>query len=250
VYIDIPGFEKRSVREITEKVGNLSGAVAIHSIAYDSATENPLWLGQEVIGERLVRHTLHFALFQTMCEDDVNFRVNFTQLEDIFAIEAVFAEMTRLIPLIESGAVTSESGYVEIHKPGAVFSFTMDLWTDWALGYVPDAEAEFKSAGCGGYPNTCSFRVNVITPNGDVEVGCYELNDEISTAIRIAHDFEVMRALIDGKPEAEILALKPIRIPLPKGSNPVADMLIAQLEGVVDNHTDSEVPTAEKPVLH
>jgi hypothetical protein len=59
-----------------------------------------------------------------------------------------------------------------------------------------------------------------------------------------------MRALIDGKPEAEILALKPIRIPLPKGSNPVADMLIAQLEGVVDNHTDSEVPTAEKPVLH
>jgi hypothetical protein len=40
MYIEIPGFETRGVLEITQKVGNLSGAVNIHSTAYDSATGN------------------------------------------------------------------------------------------------------------------------------------------------------------------------------------------------------------------
>jgi hypothetical protein len=158
--------------------------------------------------------------------------------------------MTRLIPLIESGQVVSESGFVEIHRSGVVFSFTMDLWTDWILSYVPDPQVEFNADGRGGHPNACSLRVKLITPNGDIEVGHYSFQQEISSALRIAHDFAVMRALIDGKPESEILAMKPFRQPLARGLCPAADIIIAKLEANASGQVIPEAPKVEKSVLH
>lgn len=211
MYIEIPGFETRGVLEITQKVGNLSGAVNIHSTAYDSATGNSLWHGQEVIGKKLMRHSLGFGFSQHMSPDEVNCRIRYTHLEDIFAIEAVFSEMTRLIPLIESGEVAPESGYVEIYRKGAVFAFKMHLSTNTVLAYTRGEGDELEPVGLKeGAPSTNYLTILVSTPNGEINVGGYDLYSGMDSALRVAHDFEVMRALLDGKPEAEILAIKPL----------------------------------------
>jgi hypothetical protein len=251
MYIEIPGFEARGVWEITQKVGNLSGAVNIHSMAYDSATGKALWLGQEVVGKKLMRHSLGFGLSQKMSEDDVLCRIRYTNLEDIFAIEAVFAEMTRLIPLIESGEVAPESGYVEIHRQGAVFAFKMNLSTNSVLAYTRGEDDKLEPVGLKtGSPFTNYLQILVITPNGEIDIGGYDLYCGIDSALRVAHDFEVMRALIDGKPEAEILAMKPIREPEPRLKIDLGAIAEKALEDMLSSIETSEEAEPEKTVIH
>ena len=234
VDVVIPGFETRDVAEIFEKVGKLSGTISLHSQVYDSATGNNLfWAGQKVTGERLMRHSLSFGFYPAESENQVYFGMKFTHLEDIFAIEAVFDEMTRLIPLIESGELAPESGYVDIHKKGIVFSFKMELHTSLVLGHMQDEDGEIISTDreiC--TPNTSKFSIYAMAPTGDIQVGTYHLYSGMNTAIHIAHDFAVMRALIDGKPEADILAMKPIRAPRPLIPDSIRMMLEDQVKAV------------------
>ena len=249
MYIDIPGFETRGVWEITQKVGNLSGSVNIHSTAYDTATGQVLWVGQEVQGEKRMRHSLGFGFSQRRSQADVIFHTHYTNLEDIFAIEAVFAEMTRLIPLIASGEVDPESGFVEIHRKGAVFAFKMNLSTSRVKGYVRDENDAWKPSGVvKGEAFTNRFSVYVITPNGEIEVGAYDLYSGMTSALRVAHDFEVMRALIDGKPESEILAIKPL---WNVGKRTPQDNLSMVEEALSCSSSDpSENSKAENPTVH
>jgi hypothetical protein len=203
--IEIPGFETRGVWEITRKVGNLSGIVNLRSDAIDGATGTPWGVGHKPIGEKVMHHYLTFGHPQKKSHEDAEFFIRFTNLEDIFAIESVFAELARLIPLIESGEVVAGSEQFEIYRKGALFAFKMDIC------YWP-GEGEQDTAGLQEDQYFAgSFRVYVITPNGDIEIGQYDLYYAMDSALRIAHDFAVMRALIDGRPESEILAMKPLR---------------------------------------
>ncbi|WP_274644742.1 hypothetical protein [Pseudomonas serbica] len=195
MYIESPGFETRGVLEITDMVENLSWGVDLAVEGYDTATGCKLVDGYKLIDEDRMRHWFNFGLSQK--NDQVSFGMRYSNKLDILAIEAVFAEMARLIPLIESGEVAPECGYVEIYKRGLLFAFRMNLSTRHVLECSRNDQGREmlqKVKSCSPFTN--NLTVYVVVPTGELVSAIYNLYAPLENAISVANDFAMMRATI------------------------------------------------------
>lgn len=212
--IQLPGYENRSVWEFHQQVGTASGTISVHSLVFDAdGLHRIFWDGDTPPSSNLVyAHEVSFGEGGSKLGEHANFRIAFNKPEDLFAIESLLNELLRLKPLIESGEIAPEEGHIDLHHKGSTYAFTLRLATGSDV-LVRNPDTGLLELGRQEMsPNANGFSVSVISGTEEIGIGFFEFYGGLESALLIAHDFAVLRALIEGKPEHEILQMVPVEI--------------------------------------
>lgn len=210
-----PNYTNKSPYLIHQLMATYSKTICLRSFGQSVSSGSPLLGGRRPDESEYVYE--HFVKFdpregsQNYGKSAADFSLSITDEKDFLAFESLFRELVRLKPLIEEGQYTGPDEF-KISSKGKTFAFEM-LVNTTTYRFTPLAEdGSFEKCDV-VQRRPSANQINVYVPNGRkrIYIGTITLYSSLQSALYVAHDLAVIRAMIEGVSEDAILAMKPLK---------------------------------------
>lgn len=126
---------------------------------------------------------------------------------DIMAIHHLLQEMILVKDQIEQGLVSEKCS---ITRRSDKYEFNLLLWPEsfYSKKKKDDGTCEILGHRVNS-PSANEISISLLTSEGSLSVGSMKFYSGIKSALLLAHDLEVLMALMEGKPDLKIIEMHP-----------------------------------------
>lgn len=217
--LKFPGFEKENAHYLFEEVGRHSKFISIFS-APPSADN----------GSRRYHVSINAPHAPEM---HASSSLSLHDFDDLLAIHRVLQEMVDTKERMERGEV---EGTVVISAKSKKFTFTLCLDSVDSLSFSIGEDGNFKKNNPRPRsPSTNNICVSIKSGRKHIAVGSIGFYGGLRSALLLAHDLEVVMALLKGTPPIEIMKMRP---KMPANPFPQAELEESRSANILDINWD------------
>lgn len=216
--LKFPGFEKENAHYLFEEVGRYSKF--IHIFSTTPSADN----GRRYHVSINAPHPSEMHAVSSLSIHDI---------DDLLAIHRVLQEMIDMKERMERGEVV---GVVEISAKSKKFTFTLCLDSVDSLSFSMGEDGNLKKNNPRPRsPSTNNICVSIQAGRKHIAVGSIGFYGGLRSALLLAHDLEVVMALLKGTPPLEIMKMRP---KTPANPFPQAELEESRSANILDINWD------------
>jgi hypothetical protein len=190
--VDFPNYKTRNAWYLHREVGNRSKYLAV-LIDLDNSKS----------GE----YKYQVGFCANHGEGHAHFTVDLDSEDNISAIHELMQKMLAIKPKMESGELQDTC---KISTKSKRYLFEMIVEPETWLTMIRQEDGSYLKEGVKkNTPSTNGINVSFLAKRKPVEIGRISFYGGLKSALLLAHDLEVVMALIDGKPDVDIIKMKP-----------------------------------------
>ena len=230
-------YSKRSAEQVWHEFGDKSKTFQFHACQVDAEGNHHGMLNSwNADAENTFFHNVMLRPHSmgnphgSGLETHVGFSIILEEIEDVMAMAETFGEMVSVAKQMEAGTHSGEQS-VNILRRGKRYAFEMEVSAQTLQFMIPGPGGSLQANHSHkATPFTNCFSMYVIVGGELILMADFSLYGAMRSALLVAHDLAVIKAVLDGVPESEIQKMEPHAQKDPSDPDAVAAMIIAAIE--------------------
>jgi hypothetical protein len=209
--IFLPEFEYVNPWSFYHEVGNKSGMFDLTSYRYDiNDVEGKRFLcGTPEMGEKN-RYQHYLNLLHRRPGGHASISLEIKSVDDVHAVIDLFTQMATIVEEVRAGKYAPEEE-IKISSKGTDFTYEMIVHTSaWTTGKYDDEGVFVKQGIRENEPTVYGLDVFFETEQRKVKVADYSFYSNTNSALVMARDLFIIKAMLEGVPKEEIRMLNPL----------------------------------------